>query len=274
MPASQAASELGVSRSRLYQIYSDYLRAVPGGLLDQWQPGVSGGSRRNVISKKAEALLRKLLSADPPCSYRFATSELLRRLALRIDSATVRRFAIANSLCPSKPLHRPSKPPFVAGNARIPALSGNSMPPLTSGCLLSSKTSPCSTSSTIVPDSLPVPAFMPGRPSWPTWTSCLALSCSTACLWPSMSIITASFSPLCRRPLPNSEPPSDFMAWPCVMLRPLRPKARSSVSISSGKNVSRLFSPQRTSLASPAPIPSSTFSASITTPRKSTANCA
>ena len=108
MPASQAASELGVSRSRLYQIYADYLRAVPGGLLDQWQPGVSGGSRRNVISKKAEALLRKLLSADPPCSYRFATSELLRRLALRIDSATVRRFAIANSLCPSKPLHRPS----------------------------------------------------------------------------------------------------------------------------------------------------------------------
>gem|GEM_PF-3575954 len=46
MPTSQAASELGVSRSRLYQIYADYLRAVPGGLLHQWQPGVSGGSRR------------------------------------------------------------------------------------------------------------------------------------------------------------------------------------------------------------------------------------
>lgn len=65
MPASQAASDLGVTQvSRLYQIYADYLRAVPGGLLRQWQPGVSGGSRRNVISNKAQALLRKLECAS------------------------------------------------------------------------------------------------------------------------------------------------------------------------------------------------------------------
>lgn len=172
MPASQAASELGVSRSQLYQIYADYLRAVPSGRLDQWQPGVSGGSRRNAINKKAEALLRKLLSADPPA---LAVLPPANSCAVSPCGSIPPLFAVLPSPIPSAP---PSlctghpAPPFAAGNARIPVLSGNSTLPLTRGFLLSSRISPCPTSSTIAPGSFRrrehlshLPRQSPHRPS-------------------------------------------------------------------------------------------------------------
>jgi len=55
--ASAAAAELDLSRSRLYELYTDYLSA--GLTRDQrWSPGVSGGDHTTEWPAGVEALLR------------------------------------------------------------------------------------------------------------------------------------------------------------------------------------------------------------------------
>ena len=100
MPASEAASELSLSRSRFYEIYAAYLRACAQSTQRHWQPGSSGGNRFPQWPAPVLALLRKLLSAIPPASYSFAASEVHRRHALKLDRATVRRWALAQELAP------------------------------------------------------------------------------------------------------------------------------------------------------------------------------
>jgi len=45
-------------------------------------------------------LNRKLLGVRSPVSYSFAASEVLRRHGLRLDRASIRRFALREASCP------------------------------------------------------------------------------------------------------------------------------------------------------------------------------
>jgi hypothetical protein len=103
LTAVEAAAELGVSERHFYRLWRSYLLAVAQRKAQAWTPGISGGNRRGDFPAPAEALLRKLLSAHPPVSYSFAACELERRLGIKRDRATLRRWALAQGLNPSKP---------------------------------------------------------------------------------------------------------------------------------------------------------------------------
>jgi hypothetical protein len=108
LSATAAAKKLGLGRTRLYELYTDYLRAAAGYRAERWQPGASGGDHAPAWPAGVEPLLRKLLSTKPPAPYRLAASEVLRRLHLAIDPATVRRWALRHHL--GHPLPKPRPP--------------------------------------------------------------------------------------------------------------------------------------------------------------------
>ena len=108
---SRAATlELGLARSRFYELYADYLRACAHGLADTWSPGLSGGDHHPEWSAQAVGLATKLLSSKPPCSYSAVASELHRRLGFQTDRASVRRWAVENQLAPDTRYKAPPKP--------------------------------------------------------------------------------------------------------------------------------------------------------------------
>jgi transposase InsO family protein len=110
MEASQAAKELGLSPSRFYELFSDYLAACASGHSHDWSPGTSGGDHHPDWPTQVVELLRKLLSSKPPCSYSAATSELLRRLNFKTNRASVRRWALQNRLAPDTRFKTKPKP--------------------------------------------------------------------------------------------------------------------------------------------------------------------
>jgi len=110
LSASDAIAELALSRSRFYTLYSDYLRACAQRLQRSWQPGHSGGNHRPTWPVEVLALLGKLLSTRPPVSYSFAASEVHRRHHLKINRATVRRWALAQGLAPDTKHKKQRKP--------------------------------------------------------------------------------------------------------------------------------------------------------------------
>ncbi len=99
-----------LSRSRFYVLYADYLRACAERRQRSWEPGGSGGDHRAAWPAQILALLRKLLTARPPASYSFAASEVHRRHQLKLDRATVRRWAIVQGLAPDTKDKQPRKP--------------------------------------------------------------------------------------------------------------------------------------------------------------------
>jgi hypothetical protein len=105
--ATAAAEKLGLGRTRFYELYADYLRAASGHQAERWQPGASGGDHAPDWPAGVEPLLRKLLTTKPPAPYRLVASEVLRRLGLTIDPATVRRWAIRHQLAHPLPKPRP-----------------------------------------------------------------------------------------------------------------------------------------------------------------------
>jgi hypothetical protein len=105
LSATAAAEKLGLGRTRLYELHADYLRAAASG--EHWQPGASGGDHAADWPAGVEPLLRKLLATKPPAPYRLAASEVLRRLGLTLDPATVRRWALAHDLAHPLPKPRP-----------------------------------------------------------------------------------------------------------------------------------------------------------------------
>ena len=108
--ARAAAIELGLSRARFFELYSDYLAACAQGHASTWSPGVSGGNHRPQWPNEVIVLLTKLLSSKPPSSYSAAASELHRRLKLKIDRASIRRWAIHNKLAPDTRYKAAPKP--------------------------------------------------------------------------------------------------------------------------------------------------------------------
>lgn len=99
-----------MGRSRLYELYADYLRACAARRSQRWEPPRSGGNHRAPWPPEVDPLLRKLLSAQPPASYSFAASEVRRRLQFALDPATVRRFALQHGLTPPKPAAKARAP--------------------------------------------------------------------------------------------------------------------------------------------------------------------
>jgi hypothetical protein len=99
---------LGLSKRRVYELYADYLRACAQRTQAHWVPRVSGGVRRAPLPPPAQELLRVFLTAVPPLSYSFAASELDRRLGIKTDRATVRRFALKQHLVPASIVRPPA----------------------------------------------------------------------------------------------------------------------------------------------------------------------
>lgn len=110
LKAAAAIEKLGLSRSRFYELYSDYLKACAYHQESLWTPKASGGDHAPDWPPEVEGLLRKRLSSKPPASYSFAASEALRKYEFRVDRAQVRRWAIEHNLAHPKPNHRPTAP--------------------------------------------------------------------------------------------------------------------------------------------------------------------
>lgn len=110
LDARTAAAELGLARTRFYELYGDYLRACAQGRADSWSPGCSGGNHHPDWPAEATVLLTKLLSSKPPSSYSAAASELHRRLGFQTDRASIRRWAIENQLAPDTRCKQPPRP--------------------------------------------------------------------------------------------------------------------------------------------------------------------
>ncbi len=103
----EVASTLGVSRSRVYTLKTEYLRARACGRGEAWQPGLSGGDHAEDWPAEVGGLLRRRLASDPPASYAFAATEALRLHGFRIDRAQVRLWAARNGLSHPSCVERP-----------------------------------------------------------------------------------------------------------------------------------------------------------------------
>jgi hypothetical protein len=110
LTAAAAAAELGLGRTRFYELYASYLAAAAQRRARHWSPALSGGNHRPPLPEVVAATLRKLLTSTPPCSYSFAASEALRRHDFTVDRATVRRWALRHGLAPLGPRKKPRRP--------------------------------------------------------------------------------------------------------------------------------------------------------------------
>jgi hypothetical protein len=110
LTANQAADQLGVSRSRLYRLSTDYLQACAQKKARLWTPGGSGGNHTKAWPQPVLQLLKKRLGSSPPCPYSFAASEALRLHAFKLDRAQVRRWALLNHCAHATAPQRPRAP--------------------------------------------------------------------------------------------------------------------------------------------------------------------
>src|ERR1700678_408473 len=65
----EACSELGLGRSRFYELYASYLIACAKRRARSWSPCSSGGDQRPSLAEPIATTLRKLLTSISPCSY-------------------------------------------------------------------------------------------------------------------------------------------------------------------------------------------------------------
>jgi hypothetical protein len=108
--ATEAAEQLGLSRSRFHALSTDYFRAYGLKQADLWIPGTSGGDHSTAWPEAVTNLLKKRLACSPPCPYSFAASEAFRLLAFKLDRAQVRRWAMENGCAHATPPKRPHAP--------------------------------------------------------------------------------------------------------------------------------------------------------------------
>jgi hypothetical protein len=110
LPAAAVQAELQLSRTRFYELYSEYLRAAAQGHAEQWTPGLSGGDHHPDWPPSVTTQLTTLLSSKPPSSYSACASELFRRLDFKTDRASIRRWAIEHQLTPDTRYKKPPLP--------------------------------------------------------------------------------------------------------------------------------------------------------------------
>ncbi len=106
LKASEAASQLSLSRSRLYALLNSYLQARSKKQEHLWRPSSSGGNHAKPWPQPVLELLKKRLDCRPPCPYSFAASEALRLHAFKVDRAQVRLWAMENGLAHAVPPKR------------------------------------------------------------------------------------------------------------------------------------------------------------------------
>jgi hypothetical protein len=119
LTATAAAEQLGLARSRLYSLFTDYLRACARKKEGLWIPGISGDDHTATWPGPVTDLLKKRLACAPRCPYSFAASEALRLHSFKLDRAQVRRWAIQNGYAHSTPPKRPHAPVRRWQRARI-----------------------------------------------------------------------------------------------------------------------------------------------------------
>ena len=110
MTAAQAAEQLGISRSRLYVLFSRYLDACAHKQGNVWTPGNSGGDHAAAWPQPVVDLLIKRLDCSPPCPYSFVASEALRLHDFKLDRAQVRHWALQNGHAHRTPTQKPAAP--------------------------------------------------------------------------------------------------------------------------------------------------------------------
>jgi len=110
LTATEAAAQLGISRSRLYALSTDYLCARASHKRNSWFPGTSGGDHTTAWPEPVTDLLKKRLACSPPCPYSFAASEALRLHSFKLDRAQVRLWAIQHGYAHPTPPQRPHAP--------------------------------------------------------------------------------------------------------------------------------------------------------------------
>jgi transposase InsO family protein len=110
LAAAAAQAELQLSKTRFYELYSDYLRACAQDRAHLWTPGTSGGDHHPDWPPEVTAQLTRLLSSQPPSSYSACASELRRRLNFKTDRASIRRWALENHLAPDTRYKKPPQP--------------------------------------------------------------------------------------------------------------------------------------------------------------------
>lgn len=111
---SRASSELGIGKTRLYELRSDYLKSRAIGMADSWEPGRSGGNHMPEWPTEVTRFLREVLSPHAGCrpyTYAFAASEAGRLFDWKLDRAQVRLWAMAHGL--AKPAFNPHPPAYV-----------------------------------------------------------------------------------------------------------------------------------------------------------------
>ena len=202
LSAAEAADQLGLSRSRLYALATEYLRACAQNRAHLWMPGGSGGDHSAPWPQPVLDLLKKRLGCSPPCPYSFVASEALRLHSFKLDRAQVRRWAIAK-MAHARPV------PTEVCTARAPLAALSDRRTLAIGCLASSLVSPlpastsrCSICSMTAAASSSALNFTTGNCSCPTSISCPPPSWPTAGPCNSTWITTASFSRKPRGPDP------------------------------------------------------------------------
>lgn len=91
MDAPGAAARLGVSRARLYQLRTDYLRDKPG-----YQPKASGGDRREAWPPAVIDFLKGFLPLQSPPNYQLVADEMERLCGFKRARATVESYVKTN----------------------------------------------------------------------------------------------------------------------------------------------------------------------------------
>ena len=208
-----------------------------------WTQAFPRGDHAPAWPPNVTALLRKRLSSDPPASYSFAASEVLRLYDYRLDRAQVRHWAMANDLAHRKALRRPQAPVRRWQRSRIgelwqlDATPHRWFPPAKIQLPMLNMLDDCSrlfTGSKIY-ERETLLAYMDFLP-----TAFLTM----ACRWRSTWITTASSSLRCLMPLPPWGRRCDFTGYPSVMHPHHKPRGQ-------GREGTPLLATALTGLTSP-----------------------
>lgn len=91
LDALTAASQLGIGRSRLYELRFDYLRAKDG-----YVPQASGGNRRKAWPLEVEGFLQEFIPLQRPPNYQLVADEMLRLHGFTRARSTVESYIRTN----------------------------------------------------------------------------------------------------------------------------------------------------------------------------------